>query len=123
MRFGFGACLQHNDAKIVFDMSNGGPLKGVEPGILRLHWPVVVLAVALLALAAFAFWVYSCKETIVGSLRETGKQSVTNIHAIGEEVAKGLERFKKGTITQTFTAAIPSLTRSGGGNLELATAT
>lgn len=87
------------------------------------RWPAAVVIVALVALAGFAWLVYSCKETIVGSLRETGKASVTNLHALGEEVAKGLERFKKGTITQTFTAAIPSLARNGGGNLELATAT
>jgi hypothetical protein len=123
VRFRFEACLREADAKIVFAMSNGIPPKSAEPGIVRLRWPIVAVAVTLLAVAGFAFWVYSCKETIVGSLRETGKQSVTNIHAIGEEVAKGMERFKKGTITQTFTAAIPSLARSGGGNLELATAT
>src|SRR5262245_63030572 len=104
-------------------MSNGVPPKSVEPGIAWLRWPLVVVIISLLALAGFAFLVYSCKETIVGSLRESGSQSVTNIRAISEEVAKGMERFKKGTITQTFTAAIPTLAHDGGGNLELATST
>jgi hypothetical protein len=109
--------------KIVLVMNNGVPPKDVEPGLARLRWPQAAVAVAVLALAGFAYLVYSCKETIVGSLRESGSQSVTNIRAISEEVAKGMERFKKGTITQTFTAAIPSLAHDGGGNLELATAT
>lgn len=110
-------------AKIVLVMNNGVPPKSAGPEIARLRWPLVAVIISLLALAGFAYLVYSCKETIVGSLRESGSQSVTNIRAISEEVAKGMERFKKGTITQTFTAAIPSLARDGGGNLELAIAT
>src|SRR5262245_4177553 len=118
----FGAYLRETCGEDVLVMNNGVPPESAGPEIARLRWPLVAVIISLLALAGFTYLVYSCKETIVGSLRESGSQSVTNIRAISEEVAKGMERFKKGTITQTFTAAIPSLAHDGGGNLELATA-
>ncbi|HYV26051.1 MAG TPA: hypothetical protein VFA77_00835 [Candidatus Eisenbacteria bacterium] len=83
-----------------------------------LRWPITLVVLTLLALIGLILFLRAGKEAMIGTIRETGKQAGKVMHAVGE----GLEKFQKGTITQTFTAAIPKLSRNSGGNLELATA-
>ena len=91
----------------------------ISPGPLHSwRWPIALIVVSLIALVAFILFLRAGKETVIGTLRETGKQAGNVLHAVGE----GLEKFQKGTITQTFTAAIPTLSRNSGGNLDLARA-
>jgi hypothetical protein len=56
------------------------------------------------------------------TLRSTGDLA-KGLAGIGGEVSSIAERFKTGTITSTFQAAIPELASTGSGNLEVATAT
>src|SRR5262245_26944548 len=98
---------------------NQSPPPPGSPGPLHsLRWPIALIVVSLIALVAFVIFLRTGKEAMIGTIRETGKQAGNVMQAVGE----GLEKFQKGTITQTFTAAIPNLSRNIGGNLELATA-
>lgn len=94
-------------------MTAGPPPRPRSSGALGvLRWPLVVLAVAALAalLAARA-----CRV-----VERTGRAGADAVHALGEE-ARGLaERFRTGTITETFVAAIPRLAPDDGLKLELA---
>jgi len=78
-----------------------------------LRWPITLVVLTLLALIGLILFLRAGKEAMIGTIRETGKQAGKVMHAVGE----GLEKFQKGTITQTFTAAIPKLSRNSGGNL------
>ena len=82
------------------------------------RWPLALVALALIFLAGLAltFWFLS------RSVQKTGEQGVAALKTVGAGLNAAAERFMKGTITATFTAAIPSLSRTPGGTLELASA-
>jgi hypothetical protein len=74
----------------------------------------------LLWVVALALLLHYGYKIIIG-LAQKGKEGVTEtIHATGDEIAKVASRFSQGTITEAFTAALPLLARTPGGNLELA---
>ena len=90
-------------------MSNNNEKIGKVPVFIR--WvPLTILA--LTPLIAFMLLLKSCHTTTIDSIREVGKQ-----------VGNSLEKFKKGTITQTFIAEIPTIFHTPGGNLEIASHT
>jgi hypothetical protein len=77
-------------------------------GSAFLRWiPWIILA--LTPLLAVALVLRACRQTTVDSIREIGKQ-------IGDNV----EKFKRGTITTTFVAEIPTIFHTPGGDLEIA---
>lgn len=93
-------------------MANPPPHPERSGALAVLRWPLVVLAVAVLAalLAARA-----CR-----TVERTGRAGADAVRALGGE-ARGLaERFRTGTITETFIAAIPRLATDDGLKLELA---
>lgn len=76
------------------------------------------------SLVACAIIVRGCKDTSVDTMSALGTNVVVPaIHAAGEEAGKIAENFKRGTITMTFMASMPNVSRERGGLLELATAT
>lgn len=86
----------------------GGDAPGPQPvahALTAWRWPVVVIVLALL--------VYVGGRQGCQALRESGDAAV-------EAVAGIAERFQTGTITTTFTAAIPRLAQDDGTKLELA---
>lgn len=77
-------------------------------GFAAWRWPLVALALALLAYAAAERACRAVERAPASAVREVG------------EAAKGLaERFRSGRITTTFTAALPRL-EPGGAKLEVA---
>jgi hypothetical protein len=75
------------------------------------RWPLVVLAVAVLA--AVSAW-RACR-----SIEEGPRQARQTVGDVGRALGDAAERFKTGRITTTFTAAIPRLS-PGGPLLEVA---
>ena len=82
------------------------------PVVRALRWPVVVVLLALATLVA----VRSLRDTAL----ESGRAAVDTVRAAGESAAEIAARFRTGTITTTFVAAIPRLAPDGGTLLELA---
>jgi hypothetical protein len=76
------------------------------------RWPLVVVAVALVALLAAR----ELRETV----RDGGRATADAVRAAGEGAADIAARFATGTITETFISAIPRLSPDGGLKLELA---
>jgi hypothetical protein len=70
-------------------------------------WPAAIFGIAVVGLIAFLL-----------SLRSFEKGASN----VAKEAANIAEKFTQGTITTTFTAAIPKISSTGMGNLELATA-
>jgi len=81
------------------------------------RWPLVVIILALLALFAFLAFLWITKRTYDETLARGGRAGEYAVQK-AEAVA---EKFLRGNITRTFLAAIPEITSSGAGNLELAT--
>jgi hypothetical protein len=71
--------------------------------LLSLRWPVALVAMGLIALIGYIWTVKSTKE-------------------VGAQLGRIAEQFHSGTITHRFLAAIPELSSTGTGLLELATA-
>jgi len=82
------------------------------------RWPLVVIAVALFALIAFIVSLKTTKQVYDETMDRAGR-GIDKAAAAARDIAA---RFQRGTITETFTAAIPRLQDTGMGNLELATA-
>ena len=90
-------------------MENSPEKTGSGQASKVLRWlPFAILAVT--PLIAVILWLHSCEKITIGSIREAGRQ-VSDIAG----------KFRKGTITQTFVAAIPTIFHTPGGNLEIAT--
>ena len=81
------------------------------------RWPLAVVLVALLALLAFLAFLWVTKRTYDETLARGGQAGEYAVRK-AETIA---EKFMSGTITKTFVAAIPEITSTGAGNLELAT--
>jgi len=71
------------------------------------RWPAVVVLVSLIALAAYVF---------------TLQQGERVARGVANSLVSAAGKFSQGTITRTFTAAIPTIFRTPGGSLELASA-
>ncbi|MCP3962718.1 MAG: hypothetical protein GY719_33180 [bacterium] len=82
--------------------------------VVSLRWPLVILALALIAYLAV-------RETLSRAERAAGEMG--DLVGAAAERAEDLARgFLTGNITETFIAAIPEIDATGGGNLELAKA-
>src|SRR5436190_8248075 len=81
------------------------------------RWPLVVVMVALIALFAFLAFLWVTKRTYDETLARGGKAGAYAVQK-AESIA---EKFMGGNITKTFVAAIPEISSTGAGNLELAT--
>ena len=81
------------------------------------RWPIVILALALIALEAYLKSLNTAKETALTTVEKT-------VDAVKEglrEVSNIAERFQQTQITHTFEESIPEVKGTGEGNLELAT--
>ena len=81
------------------------------------RWPLVVVIVALMALFGFLAFLWVTKRTYDETLARGGQAGDYALQK-AESIA---EKFMGGTITKTFVAAIPEISSTGAGNLELAT--
>jgi len=86
--------------------------KGAESIWVRLRWPLTVIALALIALLAYVISLWTAKKTL--------ETLATQTIAAGAKAEAIVEKFKKGTITQTFLAQLPEIVSGGSGSLELA---
>ena len=82
------------------------------------RWPLVIVALGLLALFAFLAFLWVTKRTYDETLARGGRAGEYAVQK-AESIA---EKFMSGNITRTFVAAIPEISTTGIGNLELATA-
>src|SRR5580765_4723293 len=82
--------------------------------ISSIRWPLALVALGLMALVAY-LWTLRGTAKLVENARDTVKE-------VGAQIGGIAEKFRTGRITNTFLAAIPTITSSRGGNLELATA-
>lgn len=82
------------------------------------RWPITLIALALIVLAAFKF----SGEKASKELRDWRDTSVRAVSKGLDKTGEIAARFKSGTITKTFLSAIPEITETGQGVLELATA-
>ncbi|PYM10275.1 MAG: hypothetical protein DME18_16655 [Verrucomicrobia bacterium] len=88
-----------------------------EHVLATFRWPLVIVALALVALFAFLTFLWVTKRTYDQTLARGGKAGEYAVQK-AEAIA---EKFMSGNITRTFLAAIPEITSTGAGNLELAT--
>ncbi|HSL16864.1 MAG TPA: hypothetical protein VLB51_03070 [Methylomirabilota bacterium] len=97
-------------------MAERGPGGGGELGradlVRALRWPLVILVLAGLVAVAV--------RELRQSAREGGRAAVDAVRAAGEGAAEVAARFATGTITTSFTSALPRLVPDGGAKLELA---
>lgn len=82
------------------------------------RWPLVVIAVTLMALFAFLAFLWFTKRAYEQTLERGGRAGEYAVQK-AEAIA---EKFMQGNITRSFVAAIPEISPAGSGNLELATA-
>jgi hypothetical protein len=87
-------------------------------GAAPYRWPLAMVAVALIVLAAFLAFLWTARRAYETTLTEGGKAG----RALASEAKAIAAKFASGTITKTFIAAIPEIAPTGMGNLELATA-
>lgn len=93
------------------DSRGSHPRKGM---LVSLRWPLVVVLLGLFALIAYL--------VTLSSARQAAGDAARAVSRAAREVGGLAERFRTGTVTTRFLAAIPKLTPTGNGNLELATA-
>ena len=94
-------------------MNNG------RPWDRRLLWPLLILALALIALSGYCYSLRTADRLA----RHAGAEiSGTLERSIGA-VRDLADRFRSESITETFLAAIPEIESAGSGRLEVATAT
>jgi hypothetical protein len=87
-----------------------GP-RGLEL-VRAVRWPIVITVLALISFLA--------ARELRDTVREGGQATAETVRAVGDSAAEIASRFRTGTITTTFVAAIPRLTPDGGTLLELA---
>jgi hypothetical protein len=98
-------------------MKSETPAPEANDRLIRFRWPLVIVVVACLALFGYLFFLWVVKRTYDETLSrsgQAGEYAVEQAHAIAE-------KFLSGNITKTFVAAIPNISTTGSGNLELAT--
>jgi len=81
------------------------------------RWPLVIVALGLLALFAFLAFLWVTRRAYDETLARGGQAG-----AYAAQKAEAIaEKFLRGNITTTFVAAIPEISSAGAGYLELAT--
>ena len=86
-----------------------------DSSIYLWRWPIVVILITLFALVAFI----NVLRTPGKIIETTGKGAAD----IVDSLSVAAEKFRRGTITETFTASIPEFDSDRGGLLELAKVT
>jgi hypothetical protein len=86
--------------------------RGALEVVRALRWPVVILALGLMA--------YLVAHQIGRTAREGGRAATEIVRELGESAVDIAAAFKSGTITNTFISAIPSFSPDSGAKLELA---
>ena len=81
------------------------------------RWPFAIITLGFMVLLAFLAFLWVTKRTYDETLSRSGKASLYAAKA-AETIA---QKFMSGNITKTFIAAIPEISTTGAGNLELAT--
>jgi hypothetical protein len=94
------------------DSSTSSSRSGWQEIVRVMRWPMVVFALALVA--------YLAVLELGRTAREGGRAVTETVRDLGEGAADIAAAFKTGTITTTFTAAIPSLAPDSTTRLELA---
>src|SRR3989442_15449981 len=92
------------------------PTRPDEP-LATFRWPLVIVVLGFMALFAFLAFLWITKRAYEETLNrggQAGEYAVQKAEAIAE-------KFMSGNITKTFVAAIPEISSTGAGNLELAT--
>jgi hypothetical protein len=104
------------------DEQTPAPAPPASPGppdrIAAFRWPLVIVFLGLFALIAYVVSLRTTKQVYDETLDRAGNRMDQAARAAVDIAA----RFRQGTITETFTAAIPEISGTGMGNLELATA-
>ena len=85
--------------------------------LVRFRWPLVIVAIFGMALVGYLASLWIAKRTYDQTLARGGQ---AGDYALGKAQAIA-EKFLSGNITRTFVAAIPEISTTGSGNLELAT--
>lgn len=80
------------------------------------RWPMVIILLALLVFITILVFAKAFYRTV----EKTGSAAASAVSTAAEAAMHAAEKFQKGTITTTFTAAIPSMSHTRGGILELA---
>ncbi|MBA4148884.1 MAG: hypothetical protein H0X66_12280 [Verrucomicrobia bacterium] len=87
------------------------------PWWIHFRWPIAIVFIFSLPLIGFIYFIKSGKDSIETSAQAVSKAVDQGLQKLGDVA----QRFSQGTITETFLAAVPTLSRTPGGNLELAT--
>jgi hypothetical protein len=82
------------------------------------RWPLMLIGLALIVLAGYLISLRTTKQIY----DQTMDRAARGMENAARGVDAMAEKFKQGTITHTFMAAIPEMSSTGMGNLELATA-
>ena len=85
----------------------------------RLLWPLLILALALMALYGYCYSVTTADRFA----RDAGAEISGTLEKSIGAVSELADRFRSGSITETFRAAIPEVESAGSGRLEVATTT
>ena len=85
--------------------------------LVRFRWPLVIVVIFGMAFLGYLASLWMAKRTYDETLARSGRAGE---YAVGKAQAIA-EKFLSGNITKTFVAAIPEITTTGSGNLELAT--
>jgi hypothetical protein len=85
--------------------------------LVRFRWPLVIVTIVGMALVGYLASLWVAKRTYDETLARSGQ---AGDYALGKAQAIA-EKFLSGNITRTFVAAIPEISTTGSGNLELAT--
>jgi len=98
-------------------MNSGTSPPHAKDRLVTFRWPLVVVAVMFMALFAFLAFLWFTKRAYDQTLDRGGRAGEYAVHK-AEAIA---EKFLSGNITKRFVAAIPEISTTGTGNLELAT--
>ncbi len=85
----------------------------------RLLWPLVLPAIALIALYGYCYTVRTADRLA----RDAASEARDRLENTLESINGLVDRFRSENITQTFLASIPQIESAGAGRLEVATST
>src|SRR5438477_3928137 len=81
------------------------------------RWPLVIVALGLLGVLVSLAFLWVARRAYDETLAHGGRAA----HYAAQKAEAVAEKFMRGNITRTFVAAIPEISTTGAGNLELAT--
>ncbi len=84
-------------------------------GASQWRWPIVILSIAAMALAAYIYSINTAKEVAENTMRKTQE----TLQGIGESAITIAENFQQSKITHTFTEFLPEAKDAGEGRLEV----